>query len=602
MPKPTASQSLSVIFLLLVLSSFPSRAKAQEVTLSISPEIDSINAALLKNPDDRSLQLRVIQAYTLSFNPELALLEIVNTEARNKGGLSDAGIKGRVQMSLEQVDPALHSLEAAYLQTPSDETLMLVAILEYARGQTVLGRRQLERLKSRSTNLGVDLLKIYERFYLNGRKRIAGAILHGLQDVDPAGYRTFFPLPQLSILSPADDFSTEASQTSVIVEVHHTRPLQTVRIGDSVLVSRPEGKLESPTENVSQTFSPLIPLKEGRNSVVVEVTDVFGNTARDSVRINGMNFIRLASWSSPLVDTLTKRTEFLRNYVPDSVLVKGRQPSARALIVSAGPGLPMDRGLFLHELLTNRVSGFVPPENIKILVGDRVEHQNISLITSNWLLKGATFQSSSIVYLAGTWRITENEWNLLDAKGQATNMKPILQTLGSTASAGAIVLIDGLVDNSAELGRGLNTLVQGATIPLEAIVLGQDRPWPEELEAASLQSDSTRVIPDSARESLTVTDLMTIVPGSVGFVRESVHPSFAWNPIGIILRNHQRMLDELGRRLSAEKIQQAVRSRIIRFSRDWKRYNEISRYLSNQLSLADFIVRVEEFESRTGNQ
>ena len=591
-------RSAAVVALLLVAAE--QAALSQNVTLSISPEIDSLNADLLKHPQDRSLQLRVIQAYTLSFNPELALLEILNTESQNKLGLSDAGIKGRVQMSLEQVDPALQSLETAYLQAPSDETLALIAVLEYAKGEEAMGHRLLERLKGRSTNLPIDLLRLYERFYLNGRKEIAGAILHALQETDPVAYRTFFPLPQLSLLSPADNFATEASQTSVIVEVHHTRPLRSVQIGDSLVFNRKEEKGESATENVSQTFSPLIPVHEGRNTIVVEVTDIFGNTGRDSVHVNGMSFGRLAGWSSPLEDSLRTKIEFLRNYVPDSVLVKGQSASARALIISAGSDAARDRGLFLHEYLTNPVSGFVPPANVKILIGERVRHQNIELVAADWLLKEATFQSMSIVYLSGRWSITRDDWYLFDGRGQPTNMKPILRELGSTAAAGAVVLIDGPIDQPGMLADGLRELTRDATIPFEAAVLGTAGSWPEHLMAAVLNRDSSSAASDSIGENLTVQELEQYCAGSEDFLRSDIHPVIARNPIGVIIRNHEQLFQALERKLSAEKVSQSARTKILRFSRDWRRYNEVRRYLSNQLSVADFVVRVDEYERRMG--
>ena len=590
----------SAVVGVLLLGVAGQAAMGQDVTLSISPEIDSLNAALLKHPQDRSLQLRVIQAYTLSFNPELALLEILNTESQNKLGLSDAGVKGRVQMSLEQVDPALQSLETAYLQGPSDETLALIAVLDYAKGEQAMGRRLLERLKGRSTNLPVDLLRLYERFYLNGRKEIAGAILHALQDTDPVAYRTFFPTPRLSILSPADNFATEASQTSVIVEVHHTRPLRSVQIGDSLVFNRKEEKGESATENVSQTFSPLIPVREGRNAIVVEVTDIFGNTGRDSVHVNGMNFSRLAGWSSPLEDSLRTKIEFLRNYVPDSVLVKGQSASARALIVSSGSDAARDRGLFLHEYLTNPISGVVPSANVKILIGDRVRHQNIELVSTDWLLKEATFQSMSIVYLSGRWSITQEEWNLSDGHGQPTNMKPILRELGSIAAVGAVVLIDGPIDQPGVLADGLRELTRSATIPFEAAMLGSARTWPEHLMAAVLNRDSSSAASDSTGENLTVQDLGNYCEGSEEFLRSDIHPVIARNPIGVIIHNHVQLFQALEQKLSAEKVRQSARTKILRFSKDWRRYNEIRRYLSNQLSIADFVVRVDEYESRTG--
>src|SRR3989304_3782641 len=78
-----------LILLLVALSS----AHSQDVSISLSPQIDTLSSRLLRNPDDRALQLRLIDAYTLSFNPELALLELLNAEGQGKLIREDVGIK-----------------------------------------------------------------------------------------------------------------------------------------------------------------------------------------------------------------------------------------------------------------------------------------------------------------------------------------------------------------------------------------------------------------------------------------------------------------------------------------------------------------------------
>ena len=579
-----------------------SASNAQESSLSISPLVDTLNARLLRQPDDPALRRKLIDAYTLAFHPELALLEILDSFVGGKTAAADAGVKGRVQFSLEQIAPAIRSLQQSYLESPSDETLVLLAVLDYANNNSRKGSFELRRLKNRMP-VSVELLRLYEQFYLNGRNVIARAAGEALRHSDPVAYATYFPQPQISILSPDNHFATEAKQTSVIWEISHSRPLRTVRIGNETVFARGDEPVTNSTESVRKSFTHLRQLHEGRNSLVVEAVDVFGVTSVDTVIVNGLSFDRLPVWDSPEEDSLRFAIQFLRNYVPDSVFAgEGRQGRRALLIAGAEPAdsaLYANRALFWHEYLTNPVTGMVSPDQIKILIGSRVEDQNIAIVMDDWLLKGSTFQSISFLYLAGEWHITTDEWFLKDRFGHWTDVRPRLEKLRNLASAGVVLVFDGRIDHRTALAEGLDGYGAESAVPLKTLILPEDTPWTDQLVDRSVRPGKIGYS-DSLSSLLTTADLAAL--GALVLPASGNDIVIAKKPAARILLGHRELLKSLEGKLARGRVASGTKAKILDFSRDWRRYNEAARYLDDRLSLPDFLIRVEEYQSRSAGK
>ncbi|HWP82625.1 MAG TPA: hypothetical protein VNN76_08225 [Bacteroidota bacterium] len=573
---------------------------AQPSELSISAEIDTLTARLLENPNNAALQTQLIDLYLQTFNPELALLEISYAEALNQLGGIGTMMKGRVQASLEQISPAIKTLQLAYLQSPNDEALMLLGILEYSRGNTGAGGRILKRLAKRLPSLSVELLKQYEKFYLNGRRVIARGIATALQDTDPVSYATYFPLPEISILSPADNFSTEASQTSVIFEVKHRRPIQQITLGKRTVFDRGEEKVASVTEEYLQSFSQLADISEGKNVLTIKATDVFGYSSERSVIVNGMSFSRIAGWASPSSDSLKKEYLTLRSYIPEPDLLAQKNQAVRVLVISATTGADstqyFDRGLFLYDFLTHPYSGISAPANAKILLGPRVSAQNIAVISDEWLIRSATFQSVTILYIAGRWEVSQEGWNYFDSMSQKVDFKPILEKLAQLATAGVVMICDGVINDRVTLEEGLRAIAQTSTIPINAVVLRGDDTWVTGTLRDVTQVKSTAMTAQA--ELFSLYDI-ALKAGATVISKEPAGLVIAQNPARKIGYQYQEMLVQLEKKLGTDKAQTSARQKILAFARDWRRFNEVRRYLQNDLSLADFIVRAEEFLSRS---
>lgn len=573
---------------------------SQQTDLSLSARIDSLMAKLIEDPGRGDIQRELIDAYLQTFNPELALLEISHAEALGQLGTVGALMKGRVQAILEQVVPAIRTLQLAYLQAPNDECLLLLGALEYARGEPRRGNAILTRLARRTPQLATELLKQYEKFYLNGRTTVARGIAQAMEEIDPVSYNTYFPRPQITVLSPADNSSTEAAQTSVIFEVKHSRPVKSVNVMGQSVFERSAAQMPSLTEDFSQSFTHLVPITEGKNVINIVATDVFGYEGIVPLVVNGISFSRVPTWSSPWADTLKQRFQLLRSYIPESQLFAERQPAYRALVVAVGgrgdSAEYVDRGLTMFDLLTHPYTGFVNPQNAKLLVGGRGTNANLTVVCNEWLIKGATFQSVTIAYFAGRWTITPERWLLTDAGRQQFDCKAVLEQLVQLATAGIVVVCDGVVDDPATFENGLRALVRQSTIPINVLVVPATASLP--MTAVRLVGEiAVESAPAAGAELLTLYDLAQSLRADV-IAREQAGIVLAQNVGGKISAVYRGMLSQLDQKLTSERASASVKQKIMDFSRDWRRYNEVWRYLNNQLSLADFVVRVDEYLSR----
>ena len=583
--------------MLAVLTLCASVAASQENPLSITSEADTLMARLIRSPQSASLDRQLINEYIRTLNPELALVEVSYAEKLNLLGGSAFELKGKIQASLEHIQPALENLKRAYLQSPNDDVLLIIGILEYARGNESVGRNVVRRIMGRSPGLSVDLLNQYEKYYLNGREIVARAISSLLHDLDPASFTTFFPAPSVTILSPSGKLVTEAPQVSVIFEVRHVRPLQDVLLKNQSLFDRGSEPVRSVSEDVSTSYTQMVDLTEGRNLIPITVTDVFGITTVDSLSIDRISFERRASWQSPLQDSLEAGFRALRGYVPDRALTAGKKVGYRALILAGGPGTQAtgytDKGLFLHRLFTDPYSGFAAEDEAKLLLGDRVTAANFSLVADEWLLKGTTFQSTTVLYLCGNWSVKPDRWELSGASGEPMDVKPVLERLSRVASAGILLLWDGSIDDRQELENGLARWADASTVPITAAVLGERSQWPEQL------IDTMTVPPaePTAEADLSLSAIAVLSGSRVVGRGQPVIP-LVQSPARKVAAEHARLFAQLGKKIASERVSAQAKAAILEFCSDWRRYSEVERYVEGQLSIEDLAARADEFRSR----
>ncbi len=587
------------LFVVAVLVLFTARSQGPGPT--VSADTDSLTAALLKNPTDRTLHLQLVDAYLQNLEPELALLELSYAEElgfRTPGSLE---LKGRAQAILEQTRPALRTLAVAYMQDPKDETLLLIAILHHAAGDRRRGSEILQRIGSRMTALPARLLQEYERFYLNGRRTLAAGTASAIRDLDTTAFRSFFPLPELAVLSPSENTSTEASSTSVIIEVNHKRPIQRVRIGDVTVFDQSDQPVRSVEESFSRSFTHLQPIREGRNLIPIVAEDILGFSTRRLLTVNGLNFSPLSSWRGSRTDSLRSAFRRLQSYVPDQDLASQTLAECRALVIAGGRGGDSaslaDCGAMMAELLSHRYSGVAERSAVKALVGDRCTRENIEMVTERWLQREATFRTRTTVFITGRWRISRDQWLLEESTGQWIDMKAVLEMLTQLATGGVTVLLDGLLDDRAVLESGLREIVARTVVPLEVLLLPPDGSWAPAL--VRFVGDPESPAAGTAGVAVSLRRLSSVLSGSSLLTNGKDGLTVARNPAAAVAELHRHLLQQTGQRLAAGGIGVAQRDKILQFCSDWRRVGEMQRYLRRELDANDLLVRAEEYVART---
>ena len=585
----------------LLLGADCALSQSFDSTLSVTTEADTLMARLLRNPQDAPAQRKLIDEYIRTSNPELALVEIAYAESFGMAGNSSTELKGTIQANLEEIVPAIHNLEQAYLLHPNDDVLLTVALLQYARGQRDLGRDILRRMKTRVRGLSVDLLNQYEKFYLNDRTVVARAISDALRDLDPVSFETFFPSPRVTVLSPTANISTEAKSLSVIFEVRHSRPIKRVTIKGETIYEREALPVTSVNEEFNKSFTRLIQLSEGVNTIPIGVTDIFGIETIRTLTVNSTSFDLRIAWRSGLTDTLRNEILTLKSYVNEQDLSVAKKNSCRVLVVSGAAGADsqafFDRGLFMYELLTHPLIGYTSERNAKLLVGDRVRGPNVSLLSDEWLVKGSTFQSLTTIYLCGTWSIRPSEWILNDIAGGSVDVKPILERLSQVASAGITVVCDGKIDDRKTFESGLRLLATSSSVPISVFMMPEGGAWCIALS----HNITTPFALMTAGEDFTSWDFEQLAASSL-FGRDKTTMFYGRSPARKLAAEYLKLLAQLGQKLRTAAVPDDMRSKLLSFSRDWRRYNEVVRYLHNELSLDDFVARAEDYFSRNPNE
>jgi hypothetical protein len=585
----------------VLLKISPAFAQGQDGSLSITRDADSLMAKLLQTPQDVQLQRKLIDEYVRTSNPELALVEIGYAESFGLADNASTELKGKVQANLEEIVPAVNNLERAYLLHPRDDVLLTIALLQYARGQRDLGHDILRRLKTRVQGLSVDLLNQYEKYYLNDRTVVARAISDALRDLDPVSFETFFPSPRVTILSPADNVATEAKNLSVIFEVRHARPIKKVTIQGAAVYERDASPVTSVNEEFNKSFTQLVELSEGVNTIPVVVTDIFGIETVRSLTVNSTSFGLRTDWRSPLTDTLRSEILTLRSYVNESEFKVDKKNSYRTLIVAGARGADsasfFDRGLFMYELFTHPLIGYTSERNAKLLVGDRVRGPNVSLLSDEWLVKGSTFQSLTTIYLCGRWSIRPGEWVLNDIAGGKVDVKPILERLSQVASAGITLVCDGRIDDRKTLEAGLTLWAHSSTVPISVFVMPENGAWCRTLS----HNIATPLASMTAGGFFTSWDFEQLAEASAtGNEKKTLF--YGQSPARKLVGEYFQLLTQLGQKLTAAGVAEPVKARLMSFSKDWRRYSEVVRYLHNELSLEDFVARADDFFARNPNE
>jgi hypothetical protein len=588
--------SVLIIYLLFL----PLLASGQNI--SLSGRIDSLVEQLGQHPNSRLLTLRLIDEYIQLNNPELALLEVLDAENNGVLGADDAYLKGEIEFNLEQIDAAERTVIFAYLENPSDDLLLRLAVLSYAKGSDARGRRILKRIENRSTDVTAKVRDLYEKLFANGRKTLAQSVARIIQESQSGSSESYLKKPQITIISPQNDIATDSSEISCVVEVHHDKPLQKLFINRRQIYELDEKSIVNPRENISRIFRSRMSVEAGINILRVNASDILDVETNDSLVVYGTNFSLPVLSNTPFSDSLQKSFRIMRSYIPDEVFSPPINNYVRSFVIAGSvkdnQQQSSDRGLMMHSLLTSTLSGVCLPSDAKCLLQDRSTSDALSIILEKWIIPNVTFQSTTILYFSGIWKITSAGWNLFDCGGITFDVKPFIEELAAMGSSGIIMMFDGVVNDRDILRDQLTTIVMGTTVPMKAIVFPATDDWPSGLlKLCHAPGNSTNREEDPLE--VTADDVAKFVEGSFLVSNTQRKIIIFGNPGQHIKNAYSVMLGKLAKKLKNENIGTTEKKIILNFCQDWRRYNEVERYLANRLTMSEFLARIDEYNKRT---
>lgn len=573
---------------------------SQNSILSISPTSDSLNVQLITQ-EEVTKQLLLIDEYLDNAEPELALVELLDLE--NKGLLNDTTFfqKAKVLFWLEQTKPALMSLVAAYIRTPSLEVLQYIAIADYALGNKKRAVEKLKKLQKIDDNLTFSLATLYQQLFIHNRKEMANATQDALREIDPNAYNRYFPLPQISLLSPKNNASTMEAQSTVVFEVKHGAQIQNLSINGKTYFGMDEQDIDKEDKHFQQNFTYTLPIIAGKNKFKIEATDIFGYAATMDFTINGLNFTFLKNWNTPHSDSLNRNLQLLGSYIPEDTISIRKNSTSKAIIFSTNTNWDTSyfnsKASVFYTILTAPYTGQFDKENVKCLLSQYSKAENIDLLINNWIIPEINLQNEIFLYLGGEWDI-DNGW-FIRTQELGLDMKPYLLSLFNQTHKGISVIFDGVGNQRDRLQRELENALKGTFAPVE-VLLPSDSDYRDSL----IQNITNPSIQDSGSlpVSFSLQDYL-LIDGSALFVTNNKKRiEFAHSPAKRIYTSQSEMLLELPDRLKSDRMSRRNREKIVTFCSDWHRYYELVRYMAENLSASDLLIQVEEYLERKANE
>lgn len=576
-------------------------ASAQQELLSISAKADSLMESLIASSGKVNEQYSLVEEYLAKTYPELALLELLEIERNNKLTAEGLFQKARILFLLGHTKIAERELARSYLLHPTPDKLKYLIATDYLLGNSSRSKTNYQYMHGEYHNAGLEFVKFAKEFYASDRNALATSILGMLKTYEPDLYAKHFPLPVLSILSPEKNYTTDEAQQVVTFQISHTRPITMVNINDVPLVKIELKAGLNESESYSKTFTYKAPVAAGKNTFVIKVADMYGYQSSDSISMYGLGFNLPVVKKSPVLDTLKSRTEYLGSFIPEKELQTAHVNEYKLLSViadnSADSIKSFSHAYLWNKILCNNFTGYTNESEVKFLSGRNAETENIDAITAGWLRKKVNFVSKLVFWFSGSWAIDNSYWNLKTISGNNYDVKFLLKSFTQTASSGLYIVINGVKDVD-EFTRQAQIFAAESKVPV-TFILPRSNFSPDSVVAKLTFADTT--ITQNDEVAITSKNLGVFLPAVIVTSPEAPQYPLFHAPGQAAYFGHKQLLSSLSLRLKDEKITPEQKMEIETYCADWRRNNELRRYLSNQLSIADLVIRVEEYLGRTSS-
>ncbi|MCF8242896.1 MAG: hypothetical protein K9J16_16070 [Melioribacteraceae bacterium] len=572
----------------------------QQSILSISAEADTLFSQLEDDPGNINLRTRLIEEYIHNSKYELALVEIIELE--NEQVLSEKmqSLKADCLFNLEQIQPALKELMVSYLRAPDDKIMQSVAIADFALGNETRSVRTLRSLKPKNPELAFDIALLYQQLFLNQNKQLANAASSLLREFDSKEYAKYFPKPQIMIVSPADNYSTQNNEATIVFEVNHSKAIKKISVNESVIYNPTEEEIDLDAESFSKTFNSKMPVDAGKNKIVVNAVDVFGYESSEEIFVNGLNFTKMSTDLSLYSDSLIHNLDVITSFVDTEDIQVTKNPQTKVLVYSFSPGgLSInynEKGIFWYDFFANQLIGKASPSHTKLLVGKRASSENVNLLVSNWLVPELNVLTHTVLYINGEWELINDRWMLGSSDDELIDLQKHLSSLLTAASSGISLILDGEISSRNRLENDIKNFISYTSIPVEAFITSSNNTLVEDVIQKFSKPDLSNN--DSTLLYLELNSLKKIDSLGVYFSNRDLNLEVAENPAVKLSASLPVLKNNVEIKLKKDRMSSSNRSTILNYCSDWRRFEDMHDYLDDRTTASDLLIKAQEFFSR----
>ncbi len=570
---------------------------AQEKAIMISASADSLQSALSENGQNAGAKKALIEEYLQNSETELALLELLDL-SESKGYNDEMHhYSGEILLGVGNYKGALKELKTTYLRIPTNEKLMNIALCYFGLGNKELAKKLFDQLMKQDPVTDQNALVVHAKLYKGARGNVSNLVPSLYKELYPAKYSQYFPAPQLAVLSPENN-STVYDESTVIFSVIHSRPITSVLLNDEVLYSSPDAGNDA--ESFSRNFASKINVPAGPVLVTIRATDIYGFTAESKLYLLGLGFRRDIGWRSPFTDSVNTGLAFLNSFVPKEYTKSTKSGNTNIIVycpaVKDGP--EFIKSLFWFDLFASDQIGVTEQKNIKPLMLENASIENFKKLYEDWLIKSTNFQSKSALYFNSPVKATGSTIEIKSADGNYFDILGNISSSFRAASNGLVIIFDGEIDNEENFKTTISRLINDAQFPASVIAFNRSEPV---LPLISMLVKPDALNPDDANLSeLKINDIASISSSIITFSSPKGAPALMDNPAGKALKLLQSVREQLEVKLRTDKVPAAQADKIRTYSADWKMYSDINRFIGQELSLSDLIIKIDEYNSRKG--
>lgn len=580
------------LFLFLFITFLP--LHAQTIT-SISSLADSIQTLMLNGKVSDDLRMILINEYIKNSESELALLELMDMSKKSGGNIETDFLRAKVLFGLGDVSSSRSDFITSYFGEPTSEKLTYLLLCEYNQKNIESAKFIYHQLKSAETDFYNELIILYQSYYNSGRFLVANIIPTMLAELDPAQYSSYFPKPIINILSPEKESASLESEITVVFTVQHSDDIKEVTINDSPIYQLHENSGE--VESFKKDFSNKISLSAGTNSIRIKAVDVFGFSAETEISVSSLNFSHPKNLISVLVDSVDYKLLQLKNFVPQEIYRLQNTSDDLFMLITdeSSDAEKNNENLFYFNLFTNQFTNSINVNEAKFISREQLSGINLDLLWNHWLQKNLNYSATLIMYVDADLEISDSGWKFKYAKESNYDLREKITQLISVASEGLVFFIAGTIDNTELFRKQMSSIIERSVVPIAFI---QTEGISEELLIEHCYDPDYYGDNEIISEFYTISEITNSINKADCVFTNNTEIKLFNLPAAKIISNHRSNLTLLAEKLKAAKISKSNSNLILSYAKNWRRHIDIIRYLNDEFSLSDFLIKIEEFNNR----